>query len=220
MDNLLDAPIHRLMEQVSEDAARKLLRSDAAIATASTTSTDAPEDTLWVDRYRPKRFLDLIGDERVHRETLAWVKEWDFCVFGKRKGKGVKRAWEGDEAKDDDDGEWKKDEFQRPKERILLLSGPAGLGKTTLAHVVARQAGYRVFEINARSVASLDADSISQSMPVTLVRARSSRTGYDLLWNPVAELAPPSPPWSSSMRLTAPRALETRCVSCFSVPVA
>jgi replication-associated recombination protein RarA len=36
--------------------------------------------------------------------------------------------------------------------QVLLMSGPPGLGKTTLAHVVARQAGYEVFEINARSV--------------------------------------------------------------------
>ena len=34
--------------------------------------------------------------------------------------------------------------------QILLLSGPPGLGKTTLAHIVARQAGYDAFEINAR----------------------------------------------------------------------
>ncbi len=32
----------------------------------------------------------------------------------------------------------------------MLISGPPGLGKTTLAHIVAKQAGYKVFEINAR----------------------------------------------------------------------
>lgn len=43
------------------------------------------DDELWVDRYRPTRFTDLCGDERVHRETMSWLKEWDQCVFGKRK---------------------------------------------------------------------------------------------------------------------------------------
>jgi AAA+ superfamily predicted ATPase len=39
--------------------------------------------------------------------------------------------------------------------QVLLLSGPPGLGKTTLAHVLAKQAGYEVLEINARLVKRL-----------------------------------------------------------------
>lgn len=36
-----------------------------------------------------------------------------------------------------------------PEQKVLLLCGPPGLGKTTLAHVAAKHCGYRVVEINA-----------------------------------------------------------------------
>ena len=68
---------------------------------------------MWVDRYRPSRFTELLGDDRVHREVLAWVKEWDCCVFGKNKNRGRKRA------RDDADGE-NVDQWQRPREKVRL----------------------------------------------------------------------------------------------------
>lgn len=42
------------------------------------------------------------------------------------------------------------DYFDRPERKILLIHGQPGLGKTTLAHIVARTTGYSTIEINAR----------------------------------------------------------------------
>ena len=32
---------------------------------------------LWVDKYAPKKFFDLITDELQNRNVLTWLKSWD-----------------------------------------------------------------------------------------------------------------------------------------------
>ncbi|KIL00951.1 hypothetical protein PAXRUDRAFT_821161 [Paxillus rubicundulus Ve08.2h10] len=141
MATLLDVPIHRLLDELSASTALK-----ENISTSKPENFHQPvEDKLWVDRYRPQRFTELLGNERVAREVMGWVKQWDWCVFGKRN---KKRARENDQHYDPED------EYHRPKEKLLLISGPPGLGKTTLAHVIAVQAGYEVIEINASDARS------------------------------------------------------------------
>ncbi|THH10289.1 hypothetical protein EW145_g1444 [Phellinidium pouzarii] len=151
-ESLLETPIHKLMDQLSVITAKKLIQPEAGPSTVVVSSSNPVEDELWVDRYRPSRFSDLLGDERVHRETMTWLKEWDYCVFGKRKALNrQKKTFNTQAAVLDNKYE---DAHHRPYEKILLLSGPAGYGKTTLAHVAARQAGYEVMEINASDARS------------------------------------------------------------------
>lgn len=50
-----------------------------------------------------------------------------------------------------------RDELGRPVQKIILIAGSPGLGKTTLAHVIAKQAGYNVREMNASDDRSVEA---------------------------------------------------------------
>lgn len=40
-------------------------------------------DDLWVNKYQPKTFIDLISDDKGNRLILQWLKKWDGCVYNK-----------------------------------------------------------------------------------------------------------------------------------------
>lgn len=44
----------------------------------------ADKDTrLWVEKYKPRKYIDLLSDEMTNRSLLFWLKMWDKVVFGK-----------------------------------------------------------------------------------------------------------------------------------------
>ena len=141
--------VHRLLDEAANEAkngkcAKGNTQHPSTEAPMSSKSSEKGCTMLWTEKYRARKFTDLVGDERTHRDVLRWLKGWDSIVFpGISRLKSKYKLMET-EAK------------PRQQRKILLLTGPPGLGKTTLAHVCARQAGYEVMEINASDERSRD----------------------------------------------------------------
>ncbi|CAL0303132.1 unnamed protein product [Lupinus luteus] len=190
--DLSSEPIGVLLERWEHEAFTKTLEASSECQSV----LEVPEarvvhEQLWVDKYAPKSFTELLSDEQTNREVLLWLKQWDSNVFGSeirstsddvlsalkrhssisqnqkpfdskfpRINRGSK--WSSDKYRNarsvDDSGNSKsiQDTWNTksrgtgpPEQKILLLCGPPGLGKTTLAHVAARHCGYHAVEVNA-----------------------------------------------------------------------
>ncbi|XP_075035376.1 LOW QUALITY PROTEIN: chromosome transmission fidelity protein 18 homolog [Mixophyes fleayi] len=187
--HLLGVPFSYLKEQVADERRRLVLEEsqrltdmlNSQLSEFAETENGALEDgaeeegeegddpsphSLWVDRYTPKHYTDLLSDDYTNRCLLKWLKLWDTVVFGKEKAakrpKAVVDQRVNFKSQKEQPGKWKTkaqiteeileaelDQYNRPKNKVALLCGPPGLGKTTLAHIIAKHAGYNVVELNA-----------------------------------------------------------------------
>ncbi|PON63766.1 ATPase, AAA-type, core [Parasponia andersonii] len=201
---LIVEPINVLLQKVEQEAFTKALQASSGGQSDQVFSeTPIVHEQLWVDKYAPNSFTELLSDEQTNREVLLWLKQWDSCVFGsevrstssevlsalrrhstigqhqKFSGSNFRRnnrgpRWNKENLKELNDFDHKNSNSNSiqdlwnkksrctgpPEQKILLLCGPPGLGKTTLAHVAARHCGYRVVEINAsddRSSSTIEA---------------------------------------------------------------
>ncbi|XP_021750688.1 chromosome transmission fidelity protein 18 homolog isoform X1 [Chenopodium quinoa] len=189
---LISESVCVLLQNAEQDALLKALQSSSEVQDTLSPESSVMTEELWVNKYAPRSFTELLSDEQTNREVLSWLKQWDAAVFGNGirntedevlsalrrhsslplhqkhssasfpgKSRGPKYAGKYTETSSNFEQEnnrpkvidnvqnTKQNSSRTPDQKVLLLCGPPGLGKTTLAHVAAKHCGYHVVEINA-----------------------------------------------------------------------
>lgn len=117
-------------EKLKESRVKK---AKAAGETIKQEDSIREEDKLWTVKYAPTSLTQICGNKGSVTKLTNWLKNWD----------GNKKLG-----------------FKNPGRdgigifRTVMLSGPPGIGKTTAAHLIAKQFGYDVLEQNASDVRS------------------------------------------------------------------
>uniref|UniRef100_T1INU3 Saposin B-type domain-containing protein n=1 Tax=Strigamia maritima TaxID=126957 RepID=T1INU3_STRMM len=145
-----------ILRQESEELRRRSRTRERAAAAAANDEKMATD--LWVDQFRPKNYIDLLSDDGINRNLLRWLKLWDKVVFDRERKPKQQQQQQQQQRQQRQAASKRKfanqvveelDHLGYPAQRVALLCGPPGLGKTTLAHVIASHAGYNVVELNA-----------------------------------------------------------------------
>lgn len=79
---------------------------------------------LWTEKYRPVKAGDFVGNEKALLDAVRWVRSWKLHLD-------------------------KPSSSPKPEHCVLMFSGTPGVGKTTLASIAAKVAGFEPISINA-----------------------------------------------------------------------
>ena len=115
-----------------------------AVNTSSLPHCRAPQEQdfgggmLWVDKYAPSNSGEILGNGDMIKKLTSWLRSWQEVHIAKTRPIPTNYA--------------------KAKEQLgakaVLLSGPPGIGKSTMATLISKHEGYETVEFNASDVRS------------------------------------------------------------------
>jgi hypothetical protein len=125
---------------------------------------------MWPDRHRPRNLREIVGNQGAVQKLLDWLKTWDKVhLHGGAPSDALRTSGGGP-----------RGHGQGAAARAALLSGPPGIGKTTTAQLVCREAGLTPIEFNASDTRSKNALQLRVSQ---MVQSHSVSSGGARLAN-------------------------------------
>ncbi|NXY39899.1 CTF18 protein, partial [Pomatorhinus ruficollis] len=73
----------QLTEIINSEASAE--SPDPSMDTEPAAEKESASHCLWVDKFTPRRYIELLSDDYTNRCLLKWLKLWDTVVFGKDK---------------------------------------------------------------------------------------------------------------------------------------
>ena len=110
-----------------------------SISNNNNNNNEVINDLMWQDKYKPRSTRDLVGNTTSIKEINNWLTNWHKLNTTNNNNNNNKDKSTGKKSSGSSKG----------TEKAILISGPPGIGKTTTALLVAKEAGFSTIEFNA-----------------------------------------------------------------------
>ncbi|KAK6588491.1 DNA replication repC1 [Cryptosporidium xiaoi] len=95
---------------------------------------------LWTNKHKPVSLEDVLGNGDVIRKLHSWLADWNSVVIQGKKKPTPKPTFSPG---------IRFPQTENINARAALISGPPGIGKSTVANLIAKKCGYIPIEMNA-----------------------------------------------------------------------
>ncbi|KAL0326182.1 UNVERIFIED_CONTAM: ATPase family AAA domain-containing protein 5 [Sesamum radiatum] len=116
------------------------------------TCHNQPENCLWTDKYQPQNARQICGNGEAVEFLSEWLHLWHrrgSLISRSCMDEGVSVLQNIDHDYEQNDADYDTINDEETLKNVLLITGPAGSGKSAAIYACARDQGFQVIEINA-----------------------------------------------------------------------